>query len=78
MNDDVVEMVSRSFAYFRASKTWHTLCNTAHSFGGRNGPFGKSGLVGPYRFGGPVPQAANLEREDGLGIDQQVVHRLIR
>jgi len=32
----------------------------------------------PGRFGGVVPQVANLEREDGLGIDQQVVHRLIR
>ena len=78
MADDVAEEDSRRFAYFRVPRSWHSPCTSTHSFGGRNGPFGKSGLVGPCRFGGVVPQVANLEREDGLGIDQQVVHRLIR
>jgi hypothetical protein len=37
-----------------------------------------SGLAGTRRFGGVERKAGKLEREEGLGIDHQVGHRLIR
>ena len=39
---------------------------------------GKPGLARKRHFGGVERKVAKLEREDGLGIDHQVEHQLIR
>jgi hypothetical protein len=39
---------------------------------------GTAGLAGTSHFGGEEKQVMKLEREEGLGIDPKVEHRLIR